>query len=318
MKYTPHYNQVVTIKYGLSVKQAIVLDAIYLASNWAYKQIIDNEKYYYLSRGKLIDELPSISTTKAGFGKHIRVLLEKDLIQRKIYENRPYYKVSDNLSLAYSRDSNNKCLENSKQIDTPSSNICSDNKLTTYNQTKDTLYIDLFEKVWKLYPKKTGKRLALDKFLELDLYNNMDSLVNSIGFYNTTKQVEDGYILDFKKFLDCYEDYTNGLPEGIIQGSTIYRPNREITEDDVNVDTLVDKIYSLFSLIDQQNNSDELLKANISTFKLQGKDESFFTSFDEDIINQYGGLQAIDIQRYDDGFKNEIREVYKYNLLTNT
>lgn len=82
-------------EYWLNINQWAVMDVFSSLSTRANWKEIDWEIYYLLSTGKLVIELPIISTKKDTFQRIIKVLKDKWLIEYKDFQNQSYYKLSE-------------------------------------------------------------------------------------------------------------------------------------------------------------------------------------------------------------------------------
>ncbi|WP_435624501.1 hypothetical protein [Flagellimonas sp.] len=58
MRYTIVINQVQCLKYSVKVSEAALMDLLNQLSSWADEKIIDGKTYYFLSRTKVMEELP--------------------------------------------------------------------------------------------------------------------------------------------------------------------------------------------------------------------------------------------------------------------
>ena len=95
MKYWIHINQVKCIEYWLNLQQWALMDLIWNTPTWATAEIIWSEVYYYLSAGKIVEEYPMISTKKDTFLRIVKKILEKELVDKVIKNNKPYYKLTE-------------------------------------------------------------------------------------------------------------------------------------------------------------------------------------------------------------------------------
>ncbi len=83
-----------------------------------------------------------------------------------------------------------------------------------YNNTNK--YKDHFETIWSSYPKKVGRKKALQYFLssvktDEDLIDIKRALLN----YQNSKRVSDGFIMDGKTWMFNWQDWTTN-PDAII------------------------------------------------------------------------------------------------------
>lgn len=58
MRYTSSINNVKCVEWGVNLAQGQLIDLINQASSWAKPHIVDNELYFWVSRNKVIEEIP--------------------------------------------------------------------------------------------------------------------------------------------------------------------------------------------------------------------------------------------------------------------
>lgn len=81
MKYTLTINQKQAIELGVTnVNQLLILDIISVAPTWTKPEIIDNEVYFWVSRTKIVDELPVLNLKPDTVYRHLKQLAEDGLI----------------------------------------------------------------------------------------------------------------------------------------------------------------------------------------------------------------------------------------------
>ncbi|MEX2964741.1 hypothetical protein, partial [Microbulbifer sp. TYP-18] len=90
MELTLSINQAKSIEWELNLQQATLFSFILGAASWADKQ----EGYWYLSKGKIIEELPILSDKRDTVYRLASQLIRKDLIERKIINGGDYYRVT--------------------------------------------------------------------------------------------------------------------------------------------------------------------------------------------------------------------------------
>lgn len=80
MRYTHSINAVKCQEWGLNLAQGALFDLINQASSWAKPHVIDNEIYYWMSRNKVISEIPVAYTKTDTVYRAFKLLAEKELI----------------------------------------------------------------------------------------------------------------------------------------------------------------------------------------------------------------------------------------------
>lgn len=73
-KYYGSINYMKCKEYGLNLSEGAVMDVLCQMSSWANAKEIDGIIYYYISSGKLAEELPIVSDKKNTFLKILQSL----------------------------------------------------------------------------------------------------------------------------------------------------------------------------------------------------------------------------------------------------
>ena len=79
MKYFLFYNQVKSSEWGLNAPEALVFDWLVNLATWADHMVIDDRLFYFASRNKAAEELPTISTKPDTFYRHYRSIEKRGL-----------------------------------------------------------------------------------------------------------------------------------------------------------------------------------------------------------------------------------------------
>ena len=80
MRYHSRINYVKCDEWGLNVVQGALFDLLNESSSWAKTHIIGNEVYYWVSRNKVLDELPVVFKRADTVYRQLKVLADKGLI----------------------------------------------------------------------------------------------------------------------------------------------------------------------------------------------------------------------------------------------
>jgi len=152
MKYSIYINQTKMIKRELSLSEACVMNILTQLSTWCDEEVIDWEVYYYLSAGKLVDELPGISESKWTFYNILNKLKEKWIVKHKNHKNKGYYKLTEKGKKwdVVSQNNETKNEGSHKKMSKVSQNNETgltkwwDNNNTNYNNINNNIYKDLF------------------------------------------------------------------------------------------------------------------------------------------------------------------------------
>ena len=138
MKYNININQIKCIEFWLNLQQWWMMDILSHLSTWAEPITTETWIYYYLSRWKLIEELPIISNNKNTFQKIIKSLKDKWLIEHYHNQNEKkwYYRLS-NLWKTFTLEEKNHQAWGKKSSTLEEKNH--HYNTTIYNTTNDTL-----------------------------------------------------------------------------------------------------------------------------------------------------------------------------------
>lgn len=80
MRYHSRINYVKCDEWGLNVVQGALFDLLNESSSWAKTHIIGNEVYYWVSRNKVLEELPVVFKRSDTVYRNLKILAEKELI----------------------------------------------------------------------------------------------------------------------------------------------------------------------------------------------------------------------------------------------
>ena len=80
MRFSTYINNQKAIEWGLNANQAALFDLLNQATSWAEEIIVDGVVYYWVSRNKVLEELPLFYKTSDTVYRHFAELDEKGLI----------------------------------------------------------------------------------------------------------------------------------------------------------------------------------------------------------------------------------------------
>ena len=80
MRFSTYINNQKALEWGLNANQAALFDLLNQASSWAEEIIVDGVVYYWVSRNKVLEELPLFYKTSDTVYRHFSELDEKGLI----------------------------------------------------------------------------------------------------------------------------------------------------------------------------------------------------------------------------------------------
>lgn len=187
MRYHGRINYVKCHEWGLNVAQGALFDLLNESSSWAKTHIVGEDVYYWVSRNKVLDELPVVYKKADTVYRNLKVLEEKCLIVYikegvkdlvMLTEKGKTWNAKINSDLNPSNgetDKNtdinpskvgNKSENTGKNTDVnPTDKDTNINKVTSNKNTSDSDnsgdWIDeSFEEFYELYPNKKGKGQA--------------------------------------------------------------------------------------------------------------------------------------------------------------
>ena len=202
MRFSTYINNQKAIEWGLNANQAALFDLLNQAVSWAEEVIVDGVVYYWVSRNKVLEELPLFYKTSDTVYRHFADLDEKKLIvylkqgkhgdkdliklteKGKSWNEFKPEQIRDNSEINPNKqpELGNKSEITRKQI-RDNSEINPTNNNTNYKNTidqnnkknkqkKTDLFESHFEKFWNAGMRKVNKKKALSSFIaNYELYN---------------------------------------------------------------------------------------------------------------------------------------------------
>lgn len=95
MIYNININQVKAVEYWLKLEQSTILSVFLLLPTWWKSLEVDNVNYYYLSVGKILDEVPILWVGESRIRQTIKHLKDEWFINWKLINNKSYYSLTD-------------------------------------------------------------------------------------------------------------------------------------------------------------------------------------------------------------------------------
>lgn len=95
MRFTTVINNVRCIEWGINQTQGALFDLLNQASSWAEAISINGEIFYWVSREKIMQELPLQFRKDDTVYKNLKVLEEKELIKREKFGNKDLFTLTD-------------------------------------------------------------------------------------------------------------------------------------------------------------------------------------------------------------------------------
>lgn len=177
MRFSTYINNQKAIEWGLNANQAALFDLLNQATSWAEEIIVDGVVYYWVSRNKVLEELPLFYKTSDTVYRHFAELDEKKLI---VYLKQGKHGDKDLIRLTEKGKSWNEFkpeqIRDNSEIN-PTNNNTNYKNTTDHNnkknkQKKTELFESHFEKFWNAGMRKVNKKKALSSFIaNYELYN---------------------------------------------------------------------------------------------------------------------------------------------------
>lgn len=80
---------------GINITQGALVDLINQASSWAKAVVIDGVTYYWMSFGKVCEELPSVFSKEDTVYRQYKVLKEKGIIEHFKMDGKDYVRLTE-------------------------------------------------------------------------------------------------------------------------------------------------------------------------------------------------------------------------------
>ena len=197
------------VKLGIkNVNQAIVFDLLTHASTWAEPIRIDEKLYWWVSRQYICRQLELLSMRPDTAYRHLKGLAELKLIDYKKDGKKDCIAITE-LGRSYIGNKSEKARKEIRKDSekNPTYNTFSD------NTTNNTVYTDLFEKWWRVYPKghRLKKKNCFAKWLANDLEDIAEKIINDVLVrIKESKKWKKGYIPLTQTYLN-QERWTDDL-----------------------------------------------------------------------------------------------------------
>lgn len=95
MRFTSTINNVRLLDWDINITQGALVDLINQASSWAKAVVIDGVTYYWMSFGKVCEELPSVFTKEDTVYRQYKVLKEKGIIEHFKMDGKDYVRLTE-------------------------------------------------------------------------------------------------------------------------------------------------------------------------------------------------------------------------------
>ena len=216
MKYNLYINQIMAVKLGMNVNQALVFDLLTRSPIWATPIEIDNSYYWWVSRQKICRELELLSMKPDTAYRHLKALADLKLIDYKKQGLKDCIAITE-LGKSYV---GNKSEETRKQIRKESE--INPIYPTSNDNTTSIISIHRFDEFWNVWPQgyKSNKKGCLAKWQS----NNLDVIADKIiadviSRSKESKKWNTGYIPAPLTYIN-QERWNDDLDKVIVQQDT--------------------------------------------------------------------------------------------------
>ncbi len=111
MQIVTHINNAKCLEWGINANQGALFDMLNQVASWAKPIVIDGHVWYWVSRNKVIDELPLYYSKPDTVYRHLKALAEKNLIGYKKDGEKDLIMLTEK-----GKTWNNKVVESSSEI----------------------------------------------------------------------------------------------------------------------------------------------------------------------------------------------------------
>lgn len=95
MKYTSTINNVKCVEWDLTLSQAFLVELLVFSAAWAQRETVDGIDYYWVSRNKVLDEIPNAFKTADTVYRALIELNEKGVIEYKKLGRKDIFRLTD-------------------------------------------------------------------------------------------------------------------------------------------------------------------------------------------------------------------------------
>lgn len=262
MRYTTHINNVKCLEWGLNSTQGALFDLLNQLSSWAKEVILENTVFYFISKNKILEELPLFFNQTKPIYRNLKILENKGLILYLKKGKKDLIKLTEKGKRWNSKKKEKTGLKNpngilesqkkeKKDSRIPKNGILESTYNTTnknHNSTKRNIIKkkdinSFFEKFYEMYPIKKGKSKGKVKFF---------TLFKNLSFEDSKKL--------FKKMMQGLEEYCYWIKNNISEQKYIQHFSTYM-----NKKTWEDKFDNI--ILNNFNKKNNLIQKNNETFK---------------------------------------------------
>lgn len=95
MKYTSTINNVKCVEWDLTLSQAFLVKLLVFAAAWAKRETVDGIDYYWVSRNKVIEEIPNAFRTADSVYRALKALNDKGIIEYRKLGKKDIFRITN-------------------------------------------------------------------------------------------------------------------------------------------------------------------------------------------------------------------------------
>lgn len=202
----------VLIKYDINVYAGLLLNYYSNASWKMNKMLLGNDLFICAEYDFDVSiKNPGLRISKRTFVNCIKELFDKGVIAKHFDKKKLYVHVFDHVIYD---------INNAKIIidENPPADSYTPNEETATTSKKSSIYSsdfnEFYEEVKRVYPKKVFSEKAKMKLKKSNLLNHAKDFIQAIINLSKTQKVSNGFSPKLTTFMDEWESYKNGVPEG--------------------------------------------------------------------------------------------------------
>ncbi|MBS9780341.1 MAG: hypothetical protein KGV51_06915 [Moraxellaceae bacterium] len=228
MKFNSNINNLKCIEWQLNLAQAFLLDVLISAQKWANKFTIDTDDYRWVSRGKIVEEIPHIFKTTDNVYRNLKKLAQKGIIKYIKQGKRDLIRITEKGLEWLNTDTKNTEKGVDKSVDNPVDNcdeenqnseinpkntpqnsdlVPTDNNTSSDNNTKEKKGNDFFNFEFTEKQKQLASELNVsleNQLAECEAYNTSKG-----NYFGNASKAFTGWLLNRKKKFASLGNYKN-------------------------------------------------------------------------------------------------------------
>jgi hypothetical protein len=205
MQYNSYIDNSFCLKHQLTIAQGALFDLFTRLHSWSEEVVIDGNVYWFISRTKVLDELPLVYTKTDTVYRHFKSFDEKGLIEYVKHQGKDCVRLTSEGKLwnrfgNESEQTRNEIRTNSEMNPTYNTTIYNTTNNKEKNIKKNFVSDEMVDEIYQLYPTKCPTRGASTN----KSTKHKDKIKNML-YGKTEEQVEE----NFGKLKKTIEKYTN-------------------------------------------------------------------------------------------------------------